>query len=205
MAAQTTSAPLPSAHDDPRYQRLLEATREASQRGYDAVQMRDLAATTRMSLATIYQFCSSKDDLIAQAHVAWIQKFRADLDRRPAKGDTAAARVTDVLSRFTASMERNHELARTVMRALYAPEPSVEVSRMAVSAIYGEIVDAAIGDEPVEQRAIVIETLGHVMNSVMLQWANAGITAADGANMLRRTTMLVLPGDSRAAHTGEAR
>ena len=32
-----------------------------------------------------------------------------------------------------------HELARTVMRALYSPEPSVEVSRTAVSAIYGTL------------------------------------------------------------------
>lgn len=193
MTAQTTSARVDPSGDDPRYQRLLEATREASQKGYEAVQMRDLAATTRMSLATIYQFCSSKDDLIAQAHVAWIQRFRADLDRRPARGDTAADRVIDVLSRFTASMERNHELARTVMRALYSPEPSVEVSRIAVSAIYGDVIDHAIGDTVVAHRAVVIETLGHVMNSIMLQWSNGGATAAEGADALRRTTLLVLP------------
>ncbi|MFN8026015.1 MAG: TetR family transcriptional regulator [Acidimicrobiia bacterium] len=193
MTAQTTSARVDPSGDDPRYQRLLEATRDASQKGYEAVQMRDLAATTRMSLATIYQFCSSKDDLIAQAHVAWIQRFRADLDRRPARGDTAADRVIDVLSRFTASMERNHELARTVMRALYSPEPSVEVSRIAVSAIYGDVIDHAIGDTVVPHRAVVIETLGHVMNSIMLQWSNGGATAAEGAAALRRTTLLVLP------------
>jgi AcrR family transcriptional regulator len=197
MAAQTTSARVEPVGDDPRYQRLLEATREASQKGYESVQMRDLAATTRMSLATIYQFCSSKDDLIAQAHVAWIQRFRADLDRRPARGDTAADRVIDVLSRFTASMERNHELARTVMRALYSPEPSVEVSRMAVSAIYGDVIDHAIGGGDVAHRAVVIETLGHVMNSVMLQWSNGGATAAQGAAALRRTALLVLPIDGR--------
>lgn len=197
MTAQTTSARVDPPSDDPRYQRLLEATREASQKGYDAVQMRDLAATTRMSLATIYQFCSSKDDLIAQAHVAWIQRFRADLDRRPGRGDTAADRVIDVLSRFTASMERNHELARTVMRALYSPEPSVEASRMAVSAIYGDVIDHAIGDTEVRHRGVVIETLGHVMNSIMLQWSNGGASAAEGAAALRRVTLLVLPVDGR--------
>jgi len=102
-----------------------------------------------------------------------------------------------VLSRFTASMERNHELARTVMRALYSPEPSVEVSRMAVSAIYGDVIDNAIGDAAVPHRAVVIETLGHVMNSVMLQWSNGGATAAEGADALRRTALLVLPVEGR--------
>ena len=156
--------------------------------------MRDLAATTRMSLATIYQFCSSKDDLIAQAHVVWIQRFRAGLARWPARGETPAERVTDVLRRLTESLERHRELARTIMRALYAPEPSVQVSRAAVSATYAEIIGTAIGDDDVRDRPAVIETLGHVLNSVMLQWANDGITAAEGAAVLCRTTELVLEG-----------
>jgi AcrR family transcriptional regulator len=197
MTVQTTSAAVGPSAEDPRYLRLLEATREASQKGYEAVQMRDLAATTRMSLATIYQFCSSKDDLIAQAHVAWIQRFRADLDRRPARGDTAADRVIDVLSRFTESMDRNHELARTVMRALYSPESSVEASRLAVGAVYGSVIDHAIGDDHVAHRDVVIETLGHVMNSIMLGWSNGGMTAAQGAAALRRVALLVLPVDGR--------
>lgn len=193
MATQTTSVRVDPPVDDPRYQRLLEATREASQHGYEAVQMRDLAATTRMSLATIYQYCSSKDDLIAQAHVAWIQRFRADLDTEPPVGATAADRVIDVLSRFTESMEHNRELARTVMRALYSPDSSAEVSRLAVSAIYGEVIDRAIGDDDVPHRLAVIETLGHVMNSVMLQWSNGRATARQGAAQIRRTALLVLP------------
>jgi hypothetical protein len=42
---------------DPRYRRLMEATRLAAREGYDAVSMRDLADKCRLSMTTIYQFC----------------------------------------------------------------------------------------------------------------------------------------------------
>ena len=61
--------PLDTRRADPRYQRLMAATREAAGRGYDEVSMRALAKATRMSLTTIYQYCSSKDHLTNS--VAW--------------------------------------------------------------------------------------------------------------------------------------
>src|SRR5438132_6552812 len=87
----------PADHrDDERYQRLLAATREAAKRGYDAVQMRELAAATRLSLKTVYKFATSKDHLITEAHLEAMTEFRADAVRRPPRGATAADRVIDV-------------------------------------------------------------------------------------------------------------
>ena len=68
---------------DPRYQRLMEATRAAARNGYDAVSMRDLAETCRMSMTTIYQFCRSKDQLIAEAHIDNLDAVRDQLMARP--------------------------------------------------------------------------------------------------------------------------
>jgi len=178
--------------DDPRYHRLLVATREAAQRGYDAVQMRDLASSAHMSLQTIYQFCSSKDHLIAEAHVDWIGTFRDDLLRRPPKGDTAAERVVTVLRRIARSLDRNPELTATILRALYSPEPAVQRSRRVVSATYDSIIDAAIGDEKVVDRPAAIEVLGLVLNSVMAQWVTESITASEAGDILERAVRLVV-------------
>jgi AcrR family transcriptional regulator len=182
----------PAVSLDPRYQRLLAATREAAERGYDAVQMRELAAVTRMSLATIYQFCSSKDQLITAAHVDWMARFRDDLTRRRPRGNTAAERVSDVLEKMSRSLEQHRELILTILRALYSAEPEVEQNRRAVSQTYVAIIDAAIGDEPVPSRQVVIETLGRVVSSVLFEWAHSGLTAREAGDTMRQAASLLL-------------
>src|ERR1700738_360366 len=52
----------------------------ASSGGYDAVQMRDVAATAHVALGTIYRYFSSKDHLLAATLVEWTR----DLQRRGA-------------------------------------------------------------------------------------------------------------------------
>src|SRR5688500_13982276 len=88
---------LEARRSDPRYQRLMEATREAARRGYDAVSMRELANATRMSLTTVYQFCSSKDHLIAEAHVERMLELRDRVVVRPPRGRSAEERVRKVM------------------------------------------------------------------------------------------------------------
>ena len=78
---------------DPRYHRLMEATRAAAARGYDAVSMRDLASEAKMSLTTVYQFCSSKDHLIAEAHAERMVEMRERVVQKPPKGRTPEERV----------------------------------------------------------------------------------------------------------------
>jgi hypothetical protein len=73
---------------DPRYHRLMEATRAAAAHGYDAVSMRALAAEAQMSLTTVYQFCSSKDHLIAEAHAERMVAMRERVAQKPPKGRT---------------------------------------------------------------------------------------------------------------------
>ena len=62
-----------------RRQRVVAAALElGSEGGYDAVQMRDVAARANVALGTIYRYFSSKDHLLAAALVEWVK----DLERR---------------------------------------------------------------------------------------------------------------------------
>jgi AcrR family transcriptional regulator len=170
--------------DDPRFHRLLEATRRAARNGYESVSMRDLARETKMSLNTVYKFCGSKDQLIAEAHAERMDDFRAVLAERPPRGDTAEKRVKVVLRGIAGALERDDVMTRTLMRSIYSGGAGVAVARQAVTGSYHSMIDAAIGSEAIADRDAVIETLGHVINSVVINWLNNGWDAARISSVL---------------------
>jgi AcrR family transcriptional regulator len=170
--------------DDPRFHRLLEATRRAARNGYESVSMRDLARETKMSLNTVYKFCGSKDQLIAEAHAERMDDFRAVLAERPPRGDTAEKRVRVVLRGIAGALERDDVTTRTLMRSIYSGGAGVAVARQAVTGSYHSMIDAAIGSEAIADRDAVIETLGHVINSVVINWLNNGWDAARISSVL---------------------
>ena len=146
--------------------------------------MRDLARETKMSLNTVYKFCGSKDQLIAEAHAERMDDFRAVLAERPPRGDTAQKRVKVVLRGIAGALERNDVMTRTLMRSIYSGGTGVAVACQAVTGSYHSMIDAAIGSEAIADRDAVIETLGHVINSVVINWLNNGWDAARVSSVL---------------------
>jgi AcrR family transcriptional regulator len=155
---------------DPRYQRLMEATRAAARRGYDAVSMRELAETCRLSMKTIYKFCRSKDQLIAEAHLEGMMDFRSRVAAHPPVADTAELRVQSVVRSFANALEVDELRSRAMLRALYSLDSEAGELRAQVSESFATIIDAAIGDTPIADRRAVINSLAHVMDSVIGIW-----------------------------------
>lgn len=182
---------------DPRYQRLIAATRRAARGGYDAVSMRDLAREAQVSMTTVYQFCGSKDHLIAEAHLEWMETFRARMLERPPRGRTAAARVRTYIRQITDAWENQPVLTMTLQRAVYAVDPGARAVKAASGAAYRAIMDAAIGDEDVADRETVIEILGHVIDSVTYGWVCGTYSTEEGRRILDRTVRLLVPGGPR--------
>lgn len=184
---------LASRRADPRYQRLIAATRRAARGGYDAVSMRDLAREAQVSMTTVYQFCGSKDHLIAEAHLEWMESFRQQMLDRPPRGRTAAARVRTYIRQITDAWENQPVLTMTLQRAVYAVDPGARAVKAASGAAYRDIMDAAIGDEEVTDRDTVIEILGHVIDSVTYGWVCGHHTSEEGRRILDRTVKRLLP------------
>ena len=155
---------------DPRYQQLMEATRAAAREGYDAVSMRQLAEACKMSMKTIYRFCGSKDQLIAEAHLEGMLDFRARVAARPPVGATAQQRVQRVVRSFANALEVDENRSRAMLRALYSLDAEAGELRAKVSESFATIIDAAISDTEVADRGAVISTLAHVMDSVIGVW-----------------------------------
>ena len=156
--------------DDPRYQRLMQATRDAARNGYDSVSMRDLAEACRLSMTTIYQFCQSKDHLIAEAHLEGMEQFRDQVVTRPPKGATAEERVLRVMRSYAKALEIDETVSRTLLRAMYSLDPHVTEARVTVGDTYRNMLDVAIGDESITDRDEKVNALGHVIDSVIVGW-----------------------------------
>src|SRR5450755_4500344 len=98
-AGETESAPTALARSQAaRRRRVLDATLAlAAGGGFDAVQMRDVAAAADVALGTLYRYFSSKERLLLEAMAEQQADLRAYLDVHPPREATPAARVESVL------------------------------------------------------------------------------------------------------------
>src|SRR3954452_18309962 len=90
-----------------RRRRLLAAaTALAAEGGYDAVQMRDVAARAEVALGTLYRHYSSKDQLLLAALAEQATTLRERLQHRPPRGNTPADRLAGARRRAGRALER---------------------------------------------------------------------------------------------------
>lgn len=157
-----------------RRQRVLQAAaRLGAEGGYDAVQMRDVAATAEVALGTIYRYFPSKDALLGAAMVEWMQDLDRRMARRGPEGDTTSERVFDVLRRALATMEREPRLSEAVITALISDDREAASSIAAVNDLLLRVLVRAFPDEvSPETEAVIVRVLGHVWFSSLVAWRN---------------------------------
>jgi AcrR family transcriptional regulator len=157
-----------------RRQRVIRAALElAADGGYEAVQMRDVAAQANVALGTIYRYFSSKDALLAAAMVEWMTELEETVLARPPGGNTTSARVMDVLNRALRAMDRQPRLASAVVTALTSGDPAGVDALVGMTGTVARIMRPAFPDDvdPAIE-ASVAKMLGHVWWSCLVAWAN---------------------------------
>jgi AcrR family transcriptional regulator len=182
-----------------RRRRVIDAAFElGAERGYDAVQMREVSASANVSLATIYRYFSSKDHLLAAAMTEWTAKLQSRVAQSPPRGVTAADQLVDVLGRAWRAMARQPKLTAALVRALSSSDPGVQQS---AAEVQGQIASMAAGilsgiDPAV--RTDILAVIGHVWYSTLVAWAN-GRTDFDQvlAELERAVRVLVEPHERR--------
>jgi AcrR family transcriptional regulator len=152
---------------------ILTALELAAEGGYDAVQMRDVAARANVALGTIYRYFSSKDALLASAMVQWMAELEDTVLARPPAGRRTAERVMDVLGRALRAMEREPQLTRAVITALTAGDPAGIEAFKGMTGAFARIMRPAFpADVDPALEAAVAKMLGHVWWSSIIAWAN---------------------------------
>jgi AcrR family transcriptional regulator len=176
-----------------RRQRVIEAAFAlAEEGGYDAVQMRDVAARADVALGTVYRYFSSKDQLLAAAWSHWRTQLERRLHGQPLQGETRADRVLDFLMRATRPLERRPKLAAALLISFASPDVhAAEQQREVASWMTRIVLDALDGLSPDDQQDIR-EVLGHVWYSVLLAWVNDRIDAERMHALLATSCRLLL-------------
>jgi AcrR family transcriptional regulator len=176
-----------------RRDRVIEAAmRLAGEGGYDAVQMRDVAAEAQVALGTIYRYFSSKDHLLAATMVEWARTLHRQLRTRPPRGDTPAERVVDVVRRVTKAIEEEANLAAALVTAISAPDPAVSECQAEVGAVMAQMLSEPMDGVDRELAAGVIRVMSHVWFSALVGWVNGWSNVGQAGDELECAARLLL-------------
>ena len=147
-----------------RRRRVLDATLAlADKGGFDAVQMRDVAAEAGVALGTVYRYFSSKERLLLEANVGQVEALGAGLLDRPPTGETAADRVVDVLRRACNVLVKRPEATAAMVRALGSAQPNEADAVRRVSQAMTAIITGAMHEgDPTERDRAVARVLSQV-------------------------------------------
>lgn len=169
----TTAETLTTSQAARRQRVLLAALKLGAEGGYDAVQMREVAATAEVALGTIYRYFPSKDALLAAAMVEWMEDLERRVNARAPQGDTTTARVYDVLRRAIATMERQPKLAEAVITALTSDDREAGGASIATTDVMQRVMLQAFREDiDPHTEAAIAKLLGHVWFSCLVAWSN---------------------------------
>ncbi|HEX9713791.1 MAG TPA: TetR family transcriptional regulator [Actinomycetota bacterium] len=179
-----------------RHARVIEATLElAAEGGYEAVQMRDVAARADVALGTLYRYFSSKNHLMVAALAERTAELQQRIATRPPRGATPADRVIDVLRRATRALEREPAVSSalvTALASLSADDPKALALAGDIYETIGDIITIAMHDGEVPSREQVIRTLSHVWLAVLMAWVRGWMPASQMARELEQAAELLV-------------
>lgn len=169
----TTAEALTKSQAARRQRVLVAALQLGAEGGYEAVQMRDVAASAEVALGTIYRYFPSKDALLAAAMVEWMEDLERRVTNRAPQGATTAERVYDVLHRAVGTMERQPKLAEAVITALTSDDREAGGASTATTEVMQRVMLRAFpeGTDP-QMEANIARVLGHVWFSCLVAWSN---------------------------------
>jgi len=197
--------PLTRAQQDRRRRVVDAAIALALEGGYEAVQMRDVAARAHVAMGTVYRYFTSKDHLLAAALVHWVEQLDDRLSQVPARGATAAERVLDVLDRALRAMARQPKLVAAVFAALASPDPAAVACQQQVTQLMDGIISRAIGEPQPPDPADRSRMIGHVWYSSLVGWVSGWSDMSRVHDELAVAVRLLLPNPAGPSPAARAR
>jgi AcrR family transcriptional regulator len=176
-----------------RKKRLIDAALAlATEGGYDAVQMRDVAARAEVALGTLYRHYASKDQLLLAAMLQQTTTLRERSVQRPPRGTTAAERVAEVLRRASRALEREPEVTKAMLIAMSSQDVDAVPMKAEIDATLRAIIADAVHTDDVEHFDDIMRVLGSVWFAELSYWTS-GLNgpSAIGDNLARAAALLL--------------
>jgi AcrR family transcriptional regulator len=186
-----TSAQVATGDAERGQDRILDIVVELLEtEGYDAVQLREVARRARTSLATIYKWYGTRDELILAALDRWMEENRyAGLTRPHDKDESLYAGVMRVLRTIFEPWERHPAVLKAYFRARTSPGGQKLVRRgfdAAVPAVMEVLADA--DPEFVRDMDTIVSSVAY---GLLGRYAAGEIAITEILNGLDRTVYLL--------------
>jgi AcrR family transcriptional regulator len=191
---------------DDRAKRIVETAVALAERdGYQAVRLRDVAATAQVALGTVYKRFASKEEILIAALEQENDKMVAKIGKKPVPGDTSIERVRFVFNALTKGLLRRPNLAKALVRALASGDPNITERVASFHAVITALVMAAIrgeaatdvsewgGDSDARERTIA-SVLQNVWFAAFVGWAGGLHEASQVLDDTDRAAQLLLEG-----------
>jgi AcrR family transcriptional regulator len=192
---------LTRAQQDRRQRVIDAAVALAGEGGYDAVQMRDVAARAQVAMGTVYRYFTSKDHLLAAALVHYVAQLDARLAAAPRRGATSGQRVVEALDRALRAMARQPRLVSAVFTALASPDPAAAECQQEVAWLMDAIVSRAMGEPSPPDSADRSRMIGHIWYSLLVGWVNGWSHMTRVHDELAVAVRLLLPEEPAASRS----
>lgn len=174
---------------------LNVAARLASDGGFDAVQMRTVAADADVALGTLYRYFPSKEHLLVSAMLRQIDTLSDRLAVKPAVGLDAASRVSNVLRRANVALQRQQNFTTAVVRALASGDENVAPVVREVHDLMGSIILTAMGSQrPDDRDRLIAQILQDLWLSALVAWISGVDPASSVTRKLDNASELLLGG-----------
>ncbi|MCP4909051.1 MAG: TetR/AcrR family transcriptional regulator [bacterium] len=175
-------------------QRILNAGVElARQHGYDGFSTRDVAREAGVALGTVYHNFTSKDHLLAEGLLDWLEEFDERLRSEPIRGRRIDVRLADLYERMairSASEPHLHEALRRVMTSSDESVASLRTQNIEATRRWFE---TAIGNTEVDDPEGLIEVLEYIfVGAFLMAPADRDPTAL--IRQLKRAVLFVTKG-----------
>lgn len=180
-----------------RRSRILDAAVElASEGGYDAVQMREIAERAHVALGTLYRYFPSKNHLLVSVldrEFDLVEQYSANL---PVPGDTPHERMMFVFERTATALDDDPRRTEALTRAFIFADQSVEhlidqVGTKLVNLI-GRTMSGDPKHVPTTEEAEIVRVIADVWLASLIAWATGRQTSADVLRSMDTAIRLLL-------------
>ncbi len=169
---------LTATQKDRRERILRVAGTLATEGGWDAVQMREVAQGADVALGTLYRYFPSKEYLLVSMMIGEVGALAERLAVKPPQGDEPVDRVIDVLQRANAALQRRPQATIATIRALVSGNTDIapavnetfEMMRQIVSGALEDSADGASNVDPHNGYAVSIELLSDIWLAALVAW-----------------------------------
>src|SRR4051812_33348001 len=190
---------LPTEAQRARRHRILRAAADlATEGGYDAVQMREVAERADVALGTLYRYFPSKVHLLVSAMGRTFQQLQDSVKVDGAEG-RPEERVYRVVAAVTRYLARHRRLSGAMVRALMSADIEAGREVEAVGDLLVGFIASAThepGFAPSERDTLVAHIIGKVWLTDVVTLLSGRMTVSQVLEDLEATIALVMSGSA---------